>query len=63
MLPNTVWENRQWDRCLTRLRIGNIKFTRGNYISREQLHTCEDCGEDTPLTIKHVLTECHLLNN
>ena len=55
MLPNTVRENRQWERCLTRLRIGHIKLTHGPYMSREQPPTCEDCGEDTPITIKHIL--------
>ena len=24
---------------------------------------CEDCEEDTPLTIKHILTKCASLNN
>ena len=63
MLPNTVCENRQWERCLTRLRIGHSKLTHGHYMSREQPPICEDCGEDTPLTIKHILTECPSLNN
>ena len=64
MLPNTVCENRQWERCLTRLRIGYSKLKHGHYMSREQSPTCEDCGEDTPLTIKHIiLTECPSLNN
>ena len=53
MLPNTVCENRQWERSITRLKIGY----------REQPSSCEDCGEDTPLAIKHVLTECPSLNN
>ena len=63
MLPNTVCKNRQWERCLTKLRIGHSKLTHGHYLSREQPSTCEDCGEDTPLTIKHILTECSSLNN
>ena len=29
----------------------------------EQPPTCEDCGVDAPLTIKHILTECPSLNN
>ena len=32
-------------------------------MSREQPPECEACGEDTPLTIKHILTECPSLNN
>ena len=63
VLPNTVCENRQWERCLTRLRIGHSKLTHGHYIFREQSPTCEDCGEDTPLTIKRILLECPSLNN
>ena len=56
MLPNTVCENRQWERCLTRLRIGHSKLTHRHYMSREQPLACKDCREDTPLTIKHILT-------
>ena len=63
MLPNTVCESRQGERCLTRLGIGNSKLTHGHYMSREQPPTCEDCGEDTLPTIKHTLTECPSLNN
>ena len=63
MLPNTVSENRQWDRYPTRLRIGHIKLTHGHYMSSEQPPTCEDCGEDTPLTIKHIITKRPSLNN
>ena len=62
-LPNTICKNRQWERCLTRLRIGHTKLTHGHYMSREQPQTCEDCGEDIPLTIKHILTECPALNH
>ena len=32
-------------------------------MSREQPPTCEDCGEDTSLTIKHILTEYPSFNN
>ena len=32
-------------------------------VSREQSRTCEDFGEDTPLTIKHILTKRPSLNN
>ena len=63
MLPNTVSESRQWERCLTSLNIGHSKHTYGHCMSREQPPTCEDCGEDTSLTIKHTLTECPSPNN
>ena len=42
-LPNSVSENRQWDRCATSLRIGQ---------SKQHVKT----GKVTPLTIKHILT-------
>ena len=32
-------------------------------MSREQPSTCEDCGEDTPIIIKHIIRECHSSNN
>ena len=32
-------------------------------MSRERPPTCEDCGEDTPRTIKHILIECSSLDN
>ena len=62
MLPNNVCENRQWERCLTRLRIGHSELTHGHYMSREQPQRVET-GEDTPLTIKHIVTEYPPLNN
>ena len=62
-LPNSSCENRQWERCLARLRIGHSKLTHGHLMSREQPPTCEDCGEDFRLTIKHILSECPALNN
>ena len=43
VLPNTVSENRQWERCPTRQMIGLSKFTHGHNISREQPSTREDC--------------------
>ena len=47
---------RKSERCLTRLTIGLSKLTYGHYMS------WEECGENTPLTIKHILTECPSLN-
>ena len=63
MLLNPMCENRQWDRCLTRSRICHSKFTDSHFKSREQPPTCENCGANTPITKKHVLTECPSLNN
>ena len=57
MLPNTLSENQQWDRCPTRLRIGHSKRTHGHYMSREQPQHVKT-EEDTPLTIKRSLMEC-----
>ena len=57
MLSNTVSEKPQWEACSTKLRIGHTKLTHRHYMSMEQLPSCEDCGEDTPLTIKHFLTD------
>ena len=62
LLPNIVCKKRQRERCQTRLSIGHSKLTHGHCMSREQAPTCEDCGEDTPLSIKHILTECPSLN-
>ena len=62
MLPNTVSENRQWDRCPTRLRTGHRKLAHGHIMSKEQPQNLKT-GEDTPLTIKLILTERRSLNN
>ena len=35
MLPNTLCENIQWKRCLTRLKIGHNKLTHGHFLSWE----------------------------
>ena len=32
-------------------------------MSRNLPQICEDCGEDTPITIEHILTEYPSLNN
>ena len=42
MLLNTVSENRQWDRCPTKLSIGLSKLIHGHYMSREQPPACKD---------------------
>ena len=61
--PNTVSENRQWEKCPIRLRIGHSKLTHGHYMSREQPPICENCAENTPLAIKRILTERPSLSN
>ena len=57
-LPNTVCKNRRWERTLARLRLGHSPLTHGFLITRAAPPTCENCGEDTRLTIKHILVEC-----
>ena len=58
LLPNTTCSNRQWERVLARLRLGHSKLTHEYLLDRSPAPTCEYCGEDTPLTIKHLLIEC-----
>ena len=62
MLPSTVSENRQLDRCPIRLSIGHSKITHGHYMSRKQLPTYED-WEDTPLRVKSILWKPLTHNN
>ena len=52
MLTQTVNESRQRERCPARLGLGHSKLIHGHNMSREQIPTCEDCREDTPLPIK-----------
>ena len=61
-LPNASCENRHWERCLARLRIGHTRLTHGYLMSRDEQPTCEEC-EDIPLTIKHILVECTVYQN
>ena len=51
------------ERCPTRFRIGDRKLTHGHSKPRKHPPTWEGCGEDTPLTIKHVLMERSPLRN
>ena len=60
-LSNISCPNRQWERALVRLRIGHSHLTHGHLMSRSSSPTCEDCGEEYPLTIKHILIECPFL--
>ena len=50
--------NRQWERTLARLRLGHSMLTHGFLMNREGAGPpmCHEC--DSPLTIKHLLTEC-----
>ena len=63
ILPCIISENRHWERCPRRLRVSHSKLSHVHYTTREHPPSCEDCGEYTPLTISHVLTECPQLNN
>ena len=45
-----------------KLKIDHGKLTHEHYISRKRPPACET-GEDTPLTMKNILTERPLLNN
>ncbi|KAF0761855.1 RNase H domain-containing protein [Aphis craccivora] len=50
--------NRKKETTINRLRIGHPRLTHEYLVSKEEPLTCEECG--TPLTIKHILTECQL---
>ena len=54
--------NRQWERTLARLRLGHSMLTHGFLMNRENAGPpmCHECG--SPLTIKHLLTECMNFN-
>ena len=62
-LPNSSCpDDRLWERKLMRLRIGHSRHTHGYLMCRGEPPICEDCNEGSPLTIKHILTECPLHN-
>ena len=50
--------DRKWEILLTRMRIGHSRLTHGYLIAGGSPPTCPHCGEDQPLTIKHVLVQC-----
>ena len=62
MLPNTVFENRQWDRWQTKFRIGHTKLTHDTILQGNNPQHVKT-GEDTPLSIKLLLKERLSLNN
>ena len=61
-LPNTSCSSRLWERTLTRLRIGHTRLTHGYLMTggtpRPSPPECEECGDGSSLTVKHILTEC-----
>ena len=57
--PSSAWNNHKWERTLIRLRIGHTRLTHGYLLSGSRsAPTCEDCDDEVPLTVKHLLTEC-----
>ena len=48
--------NRQWERKLTRLRIGHTRITHEYLMSGENQKYCMDCI--VPLTVQHIIIEC-----
>ena len=57
-LAHTTCTDRFWERSLMRLRIGHSRLTHGYLMNQSGQPSCEYCGEDIPLTIKHILVEC-----
>lgn len=55
-LPNFSCSNREWERTLTRLRIGHTKKTHGFMMAQAERPYCEDCT--VPLSVRHILLEC-----
>ena len=55
-LPYTSSQNREWERALTRIRVGHSKLTHSYLMSRSEQPYCDDCL--VPLTMKHVIAEC-----
>ena len=62
-LHHSTCTDRRWERALSRLRLGHSKATHSYLMTREPPPLCDECGEDTPLTIKHVLVECPVHTN
>lgn len=54
-------ENREWERKLSRLRIGHTPLTHGYLIEQTDRPSCQNC--DLPLTVKHILVECPQYNH
>ena len=59
---SVICSDRHWERTLFRLRVGHTHLTHGYLMNREARPNCEFCNNvDTPLTVKHILTECSAL--
>ena len=58
-LPRMSCDDRKWERTLNRLRIGHTRLTHGYLLAGNRTPpTCDDCEDEAPLTVKHLLTEC-----
>ena len=57
-LAHSTCEDRKWERTLTRLRLGHSRLTHSYLMSGGAPPSCDNCGEDVRLTIKHLLVEC-----
>ena len=58
-IPRISCDDRKWERTLTRLRIGHTRLTHGYLLAGSRTPpTCEDCEDETPLTVKHFLIDC-----
>ena len=62
-LSHSTNSDRRWERALSRLRLGHSKATHSYLMNGEPPPLCDWCGDDTPLTIKHVLVECPVHRN
>ena len=56
-LPYSSCEIRQWERILTRLRLGHSRLTYAYLMNKENPPICEHC-QQAVMTIKHALIEC-----
>ena len=59
-LPDSICEDRHWERTVCRLRIGHTALTHGHLMEREPPPICEEC--DSPLTVIHLIAECEKYN-
>lgn len=53
--------DREWERALTRLRIGHSKLTHGFLMDGTPQTVCDRCF--VPLSMKHILIECYKYSN
>ena len=59
-LPNSSCSSRFWERTLARLRLGHTRLTHGHLMAGGTSNPleCDECGDGSNLTVKHILTEC-----